>query len=61
MTAEDVLPTTKPEAVEWNDAIIKVQDNLSLYSKLRGGRASTSPFVLKSKRRKIPKGERVAL
>jgi len=61
MTSEDALPVTKPDAIEWNDAIIKVQDNLSLYTKLRGGRANSSPLVLKSRRARISKKERVAL
>ena len=60
MASEDALPVTKPDAIEWNDAIIKVQDNLSLYTKLRGGRANSSPLVLKSRRARIPKKERVA-
>ena len=64
MSPEDVLPTTTAATIEWNDAIIKVRDNLSLFSKLRGGRANSSPFVLKSRlsgKGKMPKRDRVAL
>jgi Ca2+-transporting ATPase len=60
MRSDEVLPTIKPEA-EWNDAITKVRDNLSLFSSLRGGRVNASPFILKSRKSRIPKGDRVAL
>lgn len=61
MSPEDVLPTTKPETLEWNDAIVRVRDNLSLYSRLRGGRVKASSFTLKSRHSRIPKRDRVAL
>ena len=61
MSPEDVLPTTKPEALEWNAAIVKVRENLSLFSRLRGGRASTASFSLKNRSSRIPKRDRVAL
>jgi P-type Ca2+ transporter type 2C len=61
MSPEDVLPTTKPETLEWNAAIVKVRDNLSLFSRLRGGRGNTPSFTFKSKPSRIPKGDRVAL
>jgi Ca2+-transporting ATPase len=61
MTAEEVLPTVKPDATEWNSAITKVRDNLSLFSRLRGGRVNASPFILKSRKSRIPKEDRVAL
>lgn len=61
MNAEPVLPTDRPETVEWNEAIVKVRDNLSLFSRLRGGRVNASSFILKSRQSRIPKGERVAL
>jgi P-type Ca2+ transporter type 2C len=50
---DDVLPTTKPEATEWNEAIARVrgsQPNL----RLRGG-VNTPLFVLKSLQPIIPK------
>lgn len=61
MSPDDVLPTTKPEAIEWNEAIVKVRDNLSLFSRLRGGRANASPFILKSRQTRVSKADRVAL
>lgn len=61
MSAEDVLPTTKPDAIEWNAAIVKVRDNLSLFSRLRGGRVNSSAFILKSRQSRSSKGDRVAL
>ena len=61
MSPEGVLPTTKPDALEWNAAIVRVRDNLSLFSRLRGGRVKSSSFNLKSMQSRISKGERVAL
>ena len=61
MRPDEVLPTTKPETIQWNDAITKVRDNLSLFSRLRGGRVNGSSFILKSRKSRIPKGDRVAL
>jgi len=61
MRADEVLPTTKPETAEWNEAITRVRDNLSLFSSLRGGRVNASSFILKSRKSRIPKGDRVAL
>lgn len=61
MSPEDVLPVTKPEALEWNDAIVRVRDNLSLFSRLRGGRVKTSSFAIKNKQSRISKRDRVAL
>jgi len=61
MRSDEVLPTTKPETAEWNAAITRVRDNLSLFSSLRGGRVNASPFVLKSRKSRIPKADRVAL
>jgi Ca2+-transporting ATPase len=60
MSADD-LPTTKPDTVEWNAAITKVRDNLSLFSRLRGGRVNASSFILKSRKSRIPKEDRVTL
>ena len=61
MSPEELLPTDKPGAAEWNDAITKVRDNLSLFSRLRGGRVDASPFVIKSRKLRIPKQDRTAL
>jgi len=61
MRPDELLPTTKPETAEWNEAITKVRDNLSLFSSLRGGRVNASPFILKSRKSRIPKQDRVAL
>jgi Ca2+-transporting ATPase len=60
MRSDEVLPTTKLGAAEWNEATTKVRDNLSLFLSLRGGRANASSFILKSRKSKIPKGDRVA-
>ena len=61
MSPEELLPADTPGAAEWNDAITKVRDNLSLFSRLRGGRVDTSPFVIKSRKLRIPKQDRIAL
>jgi Ca2+-transporting ATPase len=61
MSSEEVLPTIKPDAPEWNAAIVKVLDNLSVFSSLRGGRVSASSFILKSRKSRFPKDNRVAL
>lgn len=61
MSPDEILPTTKPETAEWNDAITKVRDNLSLFSRLRGGRVNASSFILKSRKSRIPREDRVAL
>ena len=61
MTADKVLPTDRPDTAEWNAAITKVRDNLSLFSRLRGGRVNASSFIIKSRKSRIPKEDRVAL
>jgi len=61
MSPDEVLPTTKPDTAEWNEAITKVRDNLSLFSSLRGGRVNASSFIIKSRKLRIPKHDRVAL
>jgi Ca2+-transporting ATPase len=61
MIPEAVLPTTKPDTLEWNATIVKVRDILSLFSRLRGGRVDSSSFILKSRQWRIPKGDWVAL
>lgn len=61
MSSDEVLPTTKPATTEWNAAITRVRDNLSLFSRLRGGRVNASSFIIKSRRSRIPKADRVAL
>jgi Ca2+-transporting ATPase len=61
MSPDKVLPTDRPETAEWNSAITKVRDNLSLFSSLRGGRVNASSFIIKSRKSRIPKEERVAL
>ena len=43
ISSDEVLPTAQPEAVQWNEAIAKVRDNLSL----------------KGKRSRVPKEDRV--
>jgi len=58
---DEVLPTTKPDASEWNAAIIKVRDNLSWFSKLRGGRANASPLIRKSRKSRVLQEDRVTL
>lgn len=40
--------------------IAKVRDDLSLFSRLLGGRFNSSSFILKSRRSKVPKSDRVA-
>ena len=54
LMSPDHLPTTKPEVIDWNPAIVRVRDNLSLFFRLRGGRVRAFPFVLKSKEARIP-------
>jgi len=61
MSADEILPTTRPDSPEWNVAITKVRDNLSLFSSLRGGRVNASPFVLKSRRSRAPEEDWVVL
>ena len=61
MRPDEVLPTITPDTAQWNEAITKVRDNLSLFSNLRGGRVNASSFILKSRRSRIPKEDRVAL
>lgn len=61
MSADEVLPTDRPGATEWNEAITKVRDGLSLFSSLRGGRANASSFILKRRRLRVPEGARIAL
>ena len=61
MRPDEVLPTTTPEIVQRNEAITRVRGNLSLFSSLRGGRVNASPFILKSRKSRIPKKDRVAL
>jgi len=48
MSNPEVLPTTRPDG-EWNFAINRVRDNLSMFANLRGGRVHSSPFVIKSR------------
>ena len=43
------LPTTSPEASDWNPAIKLVQEKLTMFSKIRGGRLRASSFVVKSR------------
>jgi len=61
MNPEEILPTTKPDAPEWNVAIAEVRDNLSVFSSLRGGRVNASSSILKSRKSRSPRGDRVAL
>ena len=49
MRSDEVLPTTKPETAEWNTAITRLQDNLSLFPSLLGRRVNRPPFILKSR------------
>ncbi|KAF9644891.1 Ca-transporting ATPase, partial [Thelephora ganbajun] len=60
MTPHEVLPI-KLDTVEWNEAVTKFRDNLSMFSRLRGGRVNASSFVRKSRKSRIPKGDQVAL
>jgi Ca2+-transporting ATPase len=53
MSPEEVLPTTKPDALKWNAAIVKVRDNLSLFSRLCGSRVNSSSFILKSRQSRV--------
>ena len=46
--------------LEWNEAITEVRDTLPLLSR-RGGQINASSFVLKSRKSRIPKEDRVAL
>ena len=61
MRSDELLPTNRPGAPKWNDAVTEVRDNLSSFSRLRGGRVNASPFVSKSRWSRIPKQDRVAL
>ena len=61
MRPDEILPTTKPETIQWNDAITKVRDNLSLFSRLRGGRVNGSSFILRSGKSRILEGDQIAL
>ena len=49
MRSDEVLPTTKPETAEWNAAITRLRDNLSLFPSLLGRRVNRPPFILKSR------------
>ncbi len=53
MGRENVLPTQSPEAEGWGSAITIVQDNLSTFANLRGGRVRSSSFVFKNRSAKI--------
>jgi len=53
MSADEILPTTRLDAPEWNVAITKVRDNLSLFPSLRGGCINASPSILKSRKSRI--------
>ena len=50
MSLDEVLPTAKPGIAEWNEAMNKVWDNLSLFANLRGRRVDASSFILKSRK-----------
>ena len=61
ISRDEILPTTKPKTAEWNEAITRVRDNLSMFASLRGGRVNASSFILKSRQTRIPKTDRLAL
>jgi Ca2+-transporting ATPase len=48
MSNPEVLPTVSPEMEGWGGAISLVRDNLSTFSKIRGGRSRSSSFVVKN-------------
>ena len=64
MSPDAVLPTTKPDTTERNEAISMVWDDSSLFSSLRGGRGgriNVSPLIVKSRKLRISKGDWVAM
>ena len=61
MKSDEVLPTTRPDRAERNLAIVKVRDNLSVFSSIRGGRLDASSFAHKSRKVRIFERDRVAL
>jgi len=54
---KEVLPTTSPERDGWGGALALVQDNLSTFAGLRGGRMRASSFVNKSRQAKLNQTE----
>ena len=62
MTDDKVLPTDRFDTAEWNPAITRVRDSLSLFSRLRGGRANGSSLILKGRKKlRVPEGAQVTL
>ena len=61
MRPDEVLPTTEPETIQWNDAITKGEDNLSLFSRLRDVRVNSSSLILKSRKSRIVEGDQITL
>ena len=52
MPNPEVLPTTRPNAEEWNSAIELVRDNLATFAHVRGARMLASSYVDKSRKAK---------
>jgi Ca2+-transporting ATPase len=53
------LPTESPEATEsqWNPAIKLVQEKLTTFSNIRGGRLRASSFVVKSRTTRLQEAD----
>ncbi|KAF8149645.1 calcium-translocating P-type ATPase [Pholiota molesta] len=58
---KEILPTVKHEQDGWNGAISMVQDNLSTFANLRGGRLRSSSFVIKSRSARLSSDERMGI
>jgi Ca2+-transporting ATPase len=58
---KEILPTVKHEQDGWNGAISMVQDNLSTFANLRGGRLRSSSFVIKSRSARLSSDERMGM
>ena len=61
MGKPEVLPTVSPEMEGWGGAISIVRDNLGTFSKIRGGRVSSSSFVVKSRSARLSQDEQMTM